>query len=42
MTKGGSTTATLPIAGSMDDKIVPAITAARTEIEDFLVHFRSR
>jgi hypothetical protein len=42
MTKGGSTTATLPIAGSVDDKMVPAISAARTEIADFLVHFCSR
>jgi hypothetical protein len=40
MTKGGLTTATLPIAGSVDDKMVPPISAARTEIADFLVHFR--
>jgi hypothetical protein len=37
MTKGGSTTAMLPIAESVDDKMVPAISAVRTEIADFLV-----
>jgi hypothetical protein len=30
MTKGGSTTAMLPIAGSVDDKMGPTISATRT------------
>jgi hypothetical protein len=38
MAKGGSTTAALPIAGSLDDKMVTAISAAQTEMADFLVH----
>jgi hypothetical protein len=40
--QGGPSTATLPIAGSVDDKMVPAISAARTEMADFLVYFCTR
>jgi hypothetical protein len=36
--RGGSTTAASPIAGFLDDKMVPAISAAQTEMADFLVH----
>jgi hypothetical protein len=48
---GGSITATLPIAVTdyrlqitvtLDDKMVPAILAARTEIANFFFHFCSR
>jgi hypothetical protein len=38
MAKGSSITAASPIAGSLDDKMVPKILAARTEMADFLVH----
>jgi hypothetical protein len=31
-----------PITGSLDDKTVSAISAARTEMADFLVHSCSR
>jgi hypothetical protein len=37
-----STAAMLPIAGSVHDKMVPAISAAQTEMADFLVYFCSR
>jgi hypothetical protein len=40
--RGGSTTAASPITGSLDDNTVPAISAAGTEMADFLVHSCSR
>jgi hypothetical protein len=35
--QGGLTTAASPITGSLDDKTVSAISAAQTEMADFLV-----